>query len=242
MNLTIMRLTYRALLGRRRAALLLVLPLLMLVLAVTLRSVRGPSDDSATALVGGFGLATLIPLLGVIAGTGSIGPEIDDGSIIYLLSKPISRHVVILSKVVVAAVTTLVFGAVPVLIAGFVVAGSSHNLAVAYGAGAAAAGVTYAALFVMLAVLTRNAVVLGLLYALIWETTIAGVVPGARTVSVRQWATAISERIVGASAADVGLDAAVSLTVGVVLLVVVTVASTYYAGRALRSIRVTSDD
>jgi ABC-2 type transport system permease protein len=178
----------------------------------------------------------------VIAGTGSIGPEIDDGSIIYLLSKPISRHVVILSKVVVAAVTTLVFGALPVLIAGFVVAGGSHNLAVAYGVGAAAAGVTYAALFVMLAVLTRNAVVLGLLYALIWETTIAGVVPGARTVSVRQWATAISERIVGASAADVGLDAAVSLTVGVVLLVVVTVASTYYAGRALRSIRVTSDD
>jgi len=53
------------------------------------------------------------------------------------------------------------------------------------------------ALFLLLSIVSRNATVIGLIYALVWETTIAGVVPGARAVSVRQWALAVTARIVG---------------------------------------------
>ena len=40
-----------------------------------------------------------------------LAPEIDDGSISYLLAKPISRHTIVVSKLVVAGGCVLVFGA-----------------------------------------------------------------------------------------------------------------------------------
>ena len=119
-----------------------------------------------------------MPLLGLIAGTGSIGPEIDDGSIVYLLSKPLSRFSIVLTKAVVAVGVITVFGALAVLLAGLVLSGTSDNLAVGYAVGALVAGVAYGTFFLLLAVLTRHAVVVGLLYALIWETLVGSYVPG----------------------------------------------------------------
>jgi ABC-2 type transport system permease protein len=84
---------------------------------------------------------------------------------------------------------------------------------------------------------TRNAVVVGLLYAIVWETTIAAIVPGAQALSVRQWSLALAEKMLGAAdAARLGLDAAVGLGTGVVALVALAVASTIYAGMRLRTI------
>ena len=82
---TVARLTYRALLGRRRAAILFVLPVLLVAIALAVRAFAGADDQVASGVLGGFAIATMVPLIGVIAGTGAIGPEIDDGSIVYLL-------------------------------------------------------------------------------------------------------------------------------------------------------------
>ena len=86
MNLTVARLTARSLLGRRRTLLLLALPALLLLLSVAIRWIAGTDADLTVNLLAGFALGTIVPLLGLIAGTGAIGPEIDDGSIVYLLS------------------------------------------------------------------------------------------------------------------------------------------------------------
>ena len=107
-------------------------------------------------------------------------------------------------------------------------------------AGAAAAGIGYCALFLLLAVVTRNAVVVGLLYALIWESLVGQLVPGAQALSIQQWALVLTERIVGARAEELGADSAVGGT-GLVLLVAVVVGATWYAGRRLRTLRLTSD-
>lgn len=90
-NPTVARLTYRALLGRRRAAILFVLPALLIVISAAVRALNGADDQIASDVLGGFAIATMVPLIGVIAGTGAIGPEIDDGSIVYLLAKPVKR-------------------------------------------------------------------------------------------------------------------------------------------------------
>ena len=79
---TVARLTYRGLLGRRRALILGVLPVLLIVISVAVRSFSGADDQVASDLLGGFALATMVPIIGVIAGTGAIGPEIDDGSVV----------------------------------------------------------------------------------------------------------------------------------------------------------------
>jgi ABC-2 type transport system permease protein len=84
--------------------------------------------------------------------------------------------------------------------------------------------------------------VLGLVHALVWETTIAAVVPGARAVSMRQWALAVTGSIVCAPGRDLGVDAAVGPALGGALLLLFTVRALAYAGQALRSLRLGSSD
>jgi ABC-2 type transport system permease protein len=239
-NATVARLTVRGLLGRRRALLLLVLPVVLVGMAAVVRGVAGADDGTAIGLVGGFGLGTIVPLVALLAGTGSIGPEIDDGSIVYLLSKPISRFTILLSKLATAVVVALGFGALPVGAAMLVLAQSPGVLVVPYLVGAAAACTAYAALFLCLAVVTRNAVIVGLLYAIVWETTVAGFVPGAQNLSVRQWSLGLTEGLLGADADRFGVAAAVAASTGGVLLVVLTVAATYYGARRLQTLPLTS--
>lgn len=236
---TVARLTFRALLGRRRALLLSVLPVLLLVVAVAVRSMTGADDAVATQLLGGFALATMVPLIGVIAGTGAIGPEIDDGSVVYLLAKPLKRPTIIITKLLVAMCVTVLFSAVPTLLAGLALNGNSQQIAVAYAVAAAVASLAYSALFLLLGTVSRHAVVFGLVYALIWEALFGSLVPGARTLSVQQWALALAERIAGDGAQ---VTSEVGLPVAVVLLVLATVGGTWFAGRKLRTLTLAGEE
>ncbi|WP_030615443.1 ABC transporter permease subunit [Streptomyces sclerotialus] len=235
---TVARLTYRALLGRRRAAILFALPVMLLVIAVAVRALTGADDTTADTVLGTFALATMVPLIGVIAGTGAIGPEIDDGSVVYLLAKPVRRSTVIVTKLLVAIGVTVVFSAVPVLIAGFVLNGNSQQIAVAYALAAAVASVAYSALFLFLGTITRHAVVIGLVYALVWEAVFGSLVPGARTLSVQQWALALAQK----AGAEGAVTSEVGLAPAVVLLVVVTGAATWYAARRLKSLTLAGEE
>ncbi|MDQ0843841.1 MULTISPECIES: ABC transporter permease [Streptomyces] len=237
-NPTVARLTYRAVLGRRRAAILFVLPGLLLLIAAAVRGFNGADDQVAADVLGGFAIATMVPLIGVIAGTGSIGPEIDDGSIVYLLAKPVKRPTIIFTKLIVAIAVTMAFSAVPTFIAGFILNGNGQQVAIAYTVAALVASIAYSALFLLLGTVSRHAVVIGLVYALVWETLFGSLVPGARTLSVQQWSLALAEKIGGEGliGSDVGLPAAVALLAGV------TVAATWYAGQKLRVLKLAGEE
>ncbi len=242
MNATVAQLTARTLLGRRRTLLLLALPAILVLASIGIRTLIGSDQWMSASLLGGFTLGTMVPLLGLIVGTGAIGPEIDDGSIMYLLAKPISRRTIATSKFAVAAAIITVVAAIPTLIAGLILAGTADGVAFGFAAGAAVAGLAYCGLFLLLAVLTRHAVVIGLFYALIWESLVGGFVPGAQALSVQQWSLAVTERILGDAAAGLGVASAVSLGTAATSLVIVTIGGTWYAGVRLRTLPVTSDE
>ena len=243
MNAIVAQLTARSLLGRRRLLVLLLLPAVLLLLCGAVRLLAGSDITVTVGLLGGFALGTIVPLLGLIAGAGSIGPEIDDGSIVYLMSKPVSRHSIVRSKLMVAFAVVTVVAAVPTLVAGLVLSGATENLALGYGIGALFAGLAYCALFVLLAIVTRNAVVIGLIYVLIWESLVGNFVPGAQVLSVQQWGLAITEKVVGSTAGPLfGVDSAVSFGSGVALLAIVVVGCTWYAGSRLRRLRLTGSE
>ncbi|MFI6285606.1 ABC transporter permease subunit [Streptomyces sp. NPDC051018] len=237
-NPTVARLTYRAVLGRRRAAILLILPALLILIASAVRGFNGADDQVAADVLGGFAIATMVPLIGVIAGTGSIGPEIDDGSIVYLLAKPVKRPTIIFTKLIVAIAVTMAFSAIPTLIAGLILNGNGQQIAVAYTVAALVASIAYSAMFLLLGTVSRHAVVIGLVYALVWESLFGSLVEGARMLSVQQWALALAEKIGGEGmiGSDVGLPAAV------ILLAVVTVAATWYAGQKLRVLKLAGEE
>ena len=242
MNPVVMELTVRGLLGRRRSLLLLVLPLLLLGLAALTRWSSGAAVEASNGLIGNFGMGTLLPLICLLIGTGVIGPEIDDGSIVYLLAKPVPRRSILLGKLAVALAATVIFAVLPIMAATALAGDVDLRLTTALGTAALLAGLTYTTIFVALAVLSRNAVIIGLLYALLWESVLGGYVPGVRNVSVRQWALAPAEDMLGFRASQWGVHSAVDVPVGVTLLAVVALLATWFAIRRLKVLRLAAAD
>ncbi|REF37780.1 ABC transporter permease [Thermasporomyces composti] len=238
MNATIARLTVSTLLGKRRALFLVILPALLLGFAVLVRWLAGPDPHLSAGLLQTFALGTIVPLLGLITGTGVIGSEIDDGSIVYILSKPVRRSVIVVTKLLVSIACLVVFAAIPIVAAGLVMVGLDEGMAVGFGVGAVVAGIAYSALFLLLAVVTKHAVVFGLIYALIWESMVGGFIPGAQMLSIQQWALALTEAMVSSDTAQ----AAVGTGAGTILLIVVTVLATVLAGQRLRSLTLTESE
>lgn len=237
MNTVVAGITYRALLGRRRIILLLLLPLALVGLAVLFRLLGEADQDTAVVLMK-FSIGTVLPLLGVIAGTGVIAPEIDDGTIIHLMSKPISRPLIIQTKFLVAASVLALFGAVPTYFAAWLLVSNEDGIAAGFALGALVAGIAYAAVFLLLGVVTRHAVTIGVIYALVWETVVGGFITGARKFSIQHWGTTIADQI----SASPFLKSDVTLSFAIPALLVVTVGGVLWAGQRLRVFSLTGDE
>lgn len=165
-----------------------------------------------------------------------------DALSIYLLAKPVPRRSILLGKLAVALATTVIFAVLPIIAATALAGDEELRLSTAYGLAALLAGIAYTTVFVALSVLTRNAVIVGLLYALLWESVLGGYVPGVRNVSVRQWALAPAEELLGFRASGWGVESAVTVPVGVSLLVVVVIGATWWAVARLKTLRLAAAD
>ncbi|GAA2249715.1 MULTISPECIES: ABC transporter permease [Kitasatospora] len=238
MNRTVARLTVRGLLGRRRGVLLLAVPVLLLAVSVAARSSGADRHDLAVSILGTLSLGTLVPILGLVVGTGVIATEIDDGSIVYLLAKPLPRWKIITTKLAVAIATTWVFAAVPTLLAGLIIYGTKDGLALAFTLGTLVSGAAYSAVFLLLGVVTRHAVIAGLAYALVWESLVGNFVSGAKTLSIQQWGLSVAK----AFAADGALSAPVALGAAIPLLIVITIAATAFASVKLAGLTLAGEE
>jgi len=227
-NPTVARLTIRATLGRRRALLFAIPAVILIALTLVLRATRPAGAPWPDHVLGDFGFSVLLPLTALIIGTGVLGAEIDDGSAIHLLATPVPRSAVVVTKFSVAAVATMLFAAVPELVAGLL-APNSGKLAVALFVGALVGSVVYSAVFVMASVLTTRAIAVGLLYVLIWEALLGNVVGGARILSIAHYSLGVANAIYP----DQNLNAGLSLSTSVVLGVVVTAGALIVATRRL---------
>ena len=227
MSGVIARITLRQLLSRRRTLLLLLLGG-VLVLAAGIFRLAGEEARAlpfTSGLLSNLGIGTLMPLVALIFGTGAIGAEIEDGTAIFLLAKPISRAKVVLTKLAVAAVCAAALTCGPMLLAGLIAAGGlGEGLLPGMVAGAAIGSVLYCSIFVALSLITGRALVFGLAYVLIWEGLLAGLFAGTRTFSVRQITLAFADAIGGipTDLLDAPVDLTTALVVGTVLLLLTT--------------------
>lgn len=234
MNGTVIRLAAAALLGQKRVWALLAFPILLLALAAALRFAGLGADGYQ--IVSDLAYPILLPLVALLATSSVLGPEIDDGSVVYLLAKPVNRHVVVVSKFVVAWAATMVAGVAPLYLAGLILDPAFSNLSAAWTLGGVVAGTAYCALFIALSALTRHAVVAGLLFVLVWEALLGGTLSGIAWVSVRQWGARLASEFDGGIAAP-DLPLAYALGAAAALLV----AGVWLAGDRLRSFTLTGD-
>lgn len=234
---TIVRLGVRSIFARWRGALLFVLPLVLVGLSVLVRFLVGQDATGSEHTLYRLGLVVIVPLVALLSTTGLLAPEIDDGSISYLLAKPISRHTIVLSKLVVAIACVLAFGAVPMLVAGLILRPETPEFALAFALAALVGGSAYCALFALLSVMTRLAVVIGLIYLLVWEGLLGGLLDGVRWLSVTRWSAELVDAV-----ADLSLVDDLPLTYAVVALAFVLGAGTWETGRRLRAFNLTGDE
>jgi ABC-2 type transport system permease protein len=187
--------TVRSLLARRRAVLLLVLAGLPVLLGLLAR-LRGLAGDGAEQTAGALGLiigTTLLPLIALVFGTAAIGAELEDGSAIHLLTKPVARWRIVAAKAVAAVPVTAALAVGSTVLTGLLVGlgRGGEPVTLAYAVGVAIGSLVYVLAFLALSVLTSRALILGLAYVAIWEGALAGLFEATRILSIRQYVNGI---------------------------------------------------
>lgn len=211
--------TLRGVLGRRRTWLMILLASLPVLVALLIR--LGGGHPNAATILDTLLIRTVMPLLALVFGTAALGSELEDGTAIYLMVKPIPRWRILLAKMVVAAALTvaLVF---PATVLTSLITDGRNALAVSetlgYALVVSAGGVAYACAFVALSAFTGRALILGLCYVLLWEGVLSGLLEGTRFLSIRQASLGLAAQVTGIVTRPPPLDLVTSASI---LLVVV---------------------
>jgi ABC-2 type transport system permease protein len=230
-NGPVYRLTLRSLMDGRRIlalALLAVVP----VIAATVFAAAGDIDPRIfwARLVQNLIIPTITAFLAVVIAASAVGDERDDGTILYLVSTPISRPGLMVTKILASWTAAMALLVPSVLASGVISLGDRLEAGTLLWplAGVALSALCYCAVAVLLAMVSRRPVVIGVLYILLWEGSIATFAASADRLSIAAYGRAIAvEGVVEVNAPDA------SATTAVVVLTLITVAAAWLAARRI---------
>jgi ABC-2 type transport system permease protein len=238
LNRTVMWLTWRQLFARRRLWLAAAFSLAPVLFTVIFRVLvdDGPASETTffNTLMREIVIGTLLPLAALVFGTTAFGGEIDDGTLIYLLVKPIQRWQVLAAKSVVTVLSTLAVVTPAIVLPWLLLSGPdvAERAAASYLAGAAIGALLYGAGFIALGLANRRSLVIGLLYVISFEGILSRSLQGFKLFSVRELALSVAQAV---SHGSVVIDGAVStLTVWVMGTIMLVVATYWTAFRLVR--------
>lgn len=244
MTWIIFRLTLQQLMSRRR--LLLVMLLAMLPALVALAYQLGdqkddPANWTADVLLDGVIITILLPLVALIFGTSALGSEIEDGTIIHLLAKPVARREIIIAKLAASWFLTALVVVPSAAASGAIgIQGAAEQGVVTGFVVAALVGaLVYSALFVLLSALTSRALIAGLAYVFVWEGLVNSLFRGTRYLSVHQCCVGVADLISSANVSPfdgdlTGAESVLILAVAgaVSVLLAVRLLERYQVGRS----------
>lgn len=206
LNAAIAGLTFRQALARRRWMAVVALAALPAVTALVTRIYAG--DDAPIAVVTdiltSLSVTVVIPVIALVLASSGFGSEIDDGTVVYLLTKPVSRPVIVATKLAVTALTCVVTAVLSTLLTGLIGLHEFDSTRVVLGFAIASAlgAILYTAIFLALGLITRRGMLIGLIYLVVWEGAASQLFPGMRSLSVRQYMLSVADAISTANPAQ----------------------------------------
>jgi len=244
MNSTVFSLTLSQIAGHRRSLALFVLAIVPVLLAL----IFGLGDNldqqewTANVLLDGLIITIALPLACLILGTSALGSEVEDGTAIYILTKPIPRREIITAKFAAAALVAAAFLVPATVISGLIALQGStgdgliigFTVAVLFGIAA------YTGVFILLSVVTGRALLIGLAYVFIWEAFATELFTGTRFLSIRQYCLGIADLIASVDSED--FEANLGGVAGVILASIVIAATLFLAVRRLQQFELTETD
>jgi len=207
-------LTLRSLVDRRRFWLMVLLAAVPVLMAVVGAVFGG--DLFSRRIFDQLIVRTVLPLIALVFGTAALGSELDDGTIVFLLTKPIRRARIVLAKGAVAAGLTAALIVPATVLTGLVATSQQASLAsstTAFAIAAAVGGTAYALGFLALSSFTSRALAIGLGYVLLWEGVLSGLFEGTRVFSVRQAMTGLAAMLQGNEGVRDTLDGTTSIVI-----------------------------
>lgn len=193
-------LTFRQALAKRRWLIVVLLAALPVLLAALTRFYATVDDEPLGMVAGGLSgliFTVVVPIIALVLASSSFGAEIDDGTVIYLLAKPISRTEIVITKLVVTASICIVLGVLSTLGSGMIMMKGLDptRLVLGFTVGAALGAFLYSAIFLALGLITKRGMLVGLVYLVVWEGTLGRFFKGTRVLSVRQYMLAVADAI-----------------------------------------------
>jgi ABC-2 type transport system permease protein len=172
--------------------------LLPVLLAVIFRLSDPEADQqefTAQVLLNGFVITSVLPLVALVFGTASLGAEIEDGTAVYLLAKPVPRGEIIGAKLLGAWVATAVVVVTSTVVAGVIGLWGVQEDGILLGFLAAGllGSLVYAAVFLALSIVTSRALIAGLVYVFLWEGLVTSLFSGTRIFSVRHYTLGLAD-------------------------------------------------
>jgi ABC-2 type transport system permease protein len=235
-ELTLARLAVRQLAGSRRALWVVLLAALPVLLALLF----GAQSKGGADAVNKFGqlyvkmiVTVLLPLVALVVGSSVFGAEVDDGTITYVLGKPVARWRIVLTRIVVAGLVTAAVLVPSTLLSGVALLRgvNAPGVIAAFTAAVAVGSFLYCALFVALSLSTRRALVAGLAYVVVWEGLLSNTFGGSRALSVRQYTLSIADALTDSESISLS---SLGVKTALVMAAVVTTLLTLHAIRRLR--------
>ncbi len=166
-------------------------------------------------------ITVMLPIVALVFGVGAFGGEIDDGTIAYVLTKPVPRWRIAIAKLVSATLLTALVVVGSAVLAGFIAFGGmgSNNVIAGFAAALAFGSVLYCAVFVALGLVIRRAIIVGLAYVVVWEGVAASTFAGTRTFSISEYIRTIADWLVtvdaGTFSAQLPLSTAIPMAAAV---------------------------
>ena len=178
---------FRVLRGKRLLALLLLAysPVLVVLLmrifgATASLGVRG-FVEGATSLY----VTIIFPVTLLFLGAAAIGDEIDNGTLLYLRLRPVGRGAIVCGRYFAAVLSSVVLLAPALVLLYLIQVGTRGGgllveqlplLFVMLG-NLVLASLSYGALFLLLSLLLRHAVIVGVFFVMGWEVFVSAVIP-----------------------------------------------------------------
>jgi ABC-2 type transport system permease protein len=225
--------TVRALIGRRRTILTLLIAGAPVLLGLLVRLTNsGARPGSLEPTLEGLLVTTLLPLVALVFGTAALGSELDDGTAIHILTKPIPRWTIILPKLLVAGTITAVMLVASTVLTGLLLGGTGGreiSTTLAFAVAIVVGSFVYVAIFLALSAATSRGLIIGLGYSLVWEGLLSGALPGTQLLSVREYVRGIVATLApsGTLTSVVGSQGFIA---ALVALVVITALASYRLG------------
>jgi ABC-2 type transport system permease protein len=154
----------------------------------------GASHEDAYVLLSSTLIFRLLALSAAIFSTAIVAQEVEQRTIVYLLTRPVPRWKLLVFRSFAAMVVVFVISAIAAVAVSYASYGSGNPLLLKDIEALAAGSAAYVALFVFVSLLMNRSMILCLLFAFIWETSVPNVPGDLYRVTITSYLSSIAQK------------------------------------------------